>query len=177
MSMRDADGASQDLKRLLQREADNPDVLYRLTQTLYMGSHADEAIPLLEKIVAQKGPYQIEASNDLAYLLAEKQPARLDEAAKIAAGAFKDSPRTLALLDTLGWIEHLQHNDAKAIEHLRQAIPGLRAVPEAHYHLGAVYQALGNQEWARLHLEQAATGPADKPEVAKAKALLAKRAD
>ena len=78
-----------------------------------------------------------------------------------------------ALLDTLGWIAHLQGNDKQALSYLTQAVSPLREVPDVHYHMGIVYLALGNKAWARYHLEEAAGGKSETTAAAAKKALAA----
>jgi len=162
------------LQELIEREPDNYHLKYQLTQRLQQADQADQAIEVLQEIVVGDSPYKSAATNDLAYLLAENQPHRLDEAYEFAQQAIAAAPRSQPLLDTLGWVEHLRGNDAEALKHLSKAVVGLSGLPEVHYHLGMVYKGLGQDAWARYHLEEAAAGPEDRPDVDKAKAILEK---
>ncbi len=166
--------SAEALETLLERDPDNSHLRYQLTQMLQRAGRLNEAITLLETVIAEEGPYKIAAANDLAYLLAENHPNRLDEAYQLARQAIAAAPKNTALLDTLGWIEHARGHSDVALGHLSQAAVRLSALPEVHYHLGVVYKAVGNAQWARSHLEQAAAGPEDRPDVAKAKEILAK---
>lgn len=161
------------LEKLIQREPSNPHTQYFLAQMLQKSGRIDDTIALLEKIHQdQNSPYRLFASNDLAYLLAENHPDRMDEAYQIADEAFQRAPTMMPLLDTIGWIEHLRGNDEQSLEHLNRAILGLNKVAEVHYHLGVVYHQLGNTTWALYHLQEAAVGDPTRPDVLKAKALM-----
>ena len=169
----DHDGAIDDLKKLQEREPENYHVDYKLSQELHIGDRIEEAIPILEGLYRSSNPYRVVAANDLAYLLAQTDPDRLDEALDIATDAHNLVPAMTPLLDTLGWIEHLRGNNDKAITYLNRAVMGLSNIPEVHYHLGVVYQRLGQDDWARAHLEQASSAESvERPEVGQAKALL-----
>ena len=164
-------GCTADLKTLLDREPGNHHIEYELALVLQNAEQIDEVIPLLERISAEDGPYRLAGSNDLAYLLAEHLPHRLQEAYDMAVGTLKQwsSPH---LHDTLGWIEHLRDDDEAALGHLCQAVARINDIPDIHYHLGVVYKALGFEAWARYHLNEAAEGR-DRPWTAEARALLA----
>ncbi len=170
----DFEGSAQDLQKLLEREPGNYHAHYNLTQVMQKAGQTDQAIASLQEFVKIDSPFQIAASNDLAYLLAENRPDSMDQAYQLASQSFEKAPTMTPLLDTIGWIEHLRGDNAKALAHLSRAIVGLSGIHEVHYHLGAVYLALDNPAWARYHLQEAAQGPADKPDVQKAKQLLAK---
>lgn len=160
------------LRGLVQREPGNMLVRGELVTTLRNAGQFDEAIAMLESVYQQKTSDQWLVANDLAYLLAEKQSARLPEALELAKKAVASSPPNAALLDTLGWIEHLSGQNEAALRHLQRAVVSLRDVPEAHYHLGVTYAAMGNALWARHHLAAAADGT-DASVAAKAKQALA----
>ena len=90
-------------------------------------------------------------ANDLACLIAQHQPHRLAAAYQIASDALRLAPANAALLDTLGWIEHLQGHHATAVQLLNQAVVLANSVPQIHHHLAATYQALHNPTWAQYH--------------------------
>jgi|GEM_PF-2625936 len=159
---KDFAGAAKDAAALLAREPENDHVEYRLAGLLINAKQHDDAIKLLEKLVNSNSRYAPLACNDLAYLLAIHQPARLDEARNLAARAQQAMPRNAALLDTMGWINHLGGDNARALPLLVRASAGLPASAEVHYHLGTVYAATGNNTWARYHLEAAQSLPEGK---------------
>jgi tetratricopeptide (TPR) repeat protein len=107
--------------------------------------------------LCKDGSYRVAASNDLAYLLAQRHPEKIEEAYSLASEASKAAPDYAPLLDTLGWLDHLRKDDRSALFHLAAAIPKLPNVAEVHYHIGVVYKALGRTRWANYHLSEAAT--------------------
>ncbi len=177
----DNKGAVEHLNKILETEPDNIHARYRLSQVLQLAGQHELAIATLEKLHAQGGNYRLMVSNDLAYLLAVHAPDRVEEAHGIAKRAYElveqNSGNTLgaaALQDTVGWIEHMKKNDAVALHHLSRSIPQLNERPEVHYHIAVVYEKLGNKDWARYHLEQAAAGDKRLAEVKEAATMLTK---
>jgi len=173
----DPGAAAQTLKKLLAREPDNHYIKYELAQRFQQAKQIDEAIVLLEKIIVDGGPFYLKASNDLAYQLAEHHSDRLNEAAAIADNTLKQNPSNAASRETLGWIEHLRGNHEQALHHLSRSIRYLTKVPEAHYHLGVLYESVGNRQWARLHMEAAAAADEALQGVSQAKIQLEKWAN
>jgi len=161
-------------EKLVSKEPGNFYLSYRLAEYYHRAKQFDKAITRLESISAKEGPFQMVASNDLAYLLAERVPARMDEAADLSKRSLEATPANPAVLDTAGWIEHLRGHEDQALNMLNRAVLGLRNRPEVHYHIALVYKALENPQWAHYHLEAAAKGPEQVEETKKAKELLAK---
>ncbi|MCE9589516.1 MAG: tetratricopeptide repeat protein [Planctomycetes bacterium] len=173
MRSKDNAGSLADFQALLKREPDNEHLQYNVAQALQRLNNVDQAIPLLQKIYDANGAYKFAAANDLAYLMAVHQPGKLPQAKEIAQTAFKVAPQFTPLLDTVGWIEHLQGNDKQALALLNRALAGLKDVAEVQYHLGVVYQKLGNKTWAGYHLKEAlANGDKDAQWRADAEKLL-----
>ena len=171
----DYEAAIKLYRRLLDSEPENYHVKYVLAQTLQTAGQTDQAIAELQEIVADdQSPYRVLALNDVAYIIADNHPGRLDEAYTFATQALESAPNLAALLDTIGWIEHLRNRHEEAKGYLNRAVRGLNDVPSVHYHLGMVYQSLENLDWARYHLQSAADSPADQPDVEKAKQALSK---
>lgn len=169
---KDYNGALADYEALLKREPDNENLEYLVAQAIQRTGRPADAIPLLRKIHAGKGAYKLAAANDLAYLLATHDPAKMDEAQALALETIKTAPRFIPLIDTVGWIYHLRGDDKAAMAYLNQAITSLRNVPEVHYHMAAVYAKLGNKTWSGYHLREAlGNGDKDAPWYAQAKKL------
>lgn len=137
-------------------EGDNVELMVQQAVALENAGKPQEALPLYMRAwELGKSPV---AANNAAYLIAqlyEKDPARLAEAEKVIAGAIKVSPNVPAIRETLGWIRYLRGQKEQACKELRGSIRGVSDSPEAHYHLGVVEAALGNQGMARFHLEAA----------------------
>jgi predicted Zn-dependent protease len=118
----------------------------------------DEAVKLHRQVLAiDKG--NIEAANNLAYTLAAahpNDPAALKEAREAVESAISKAPRVTAFQDTLGWIQILSGQAAEGTKRIARAVPTLRLDPAVHYHLGIGYARMGQNELARLHLENVA---------------------
>jgi tetratricopeptide (TPR) repeat protein len=166
------DDAIAGLRKLSEDEPKAAQVRYQLTVLLEAAGRVDESVALLTQIVQGGGPLAMSAANDLAFHLAQRGPGELERASKLAELALKASPDDPAVLDTAGWVEHLRDRDAEAARLLGQAIDAAPGFLPAHLHMGVVYRRLGQERWARYHLEKAASGPADRPETAEAQKLL-----
>jgi uncharacterized protein (TIGR03790 family) len=99
-------------------------------------------------------PSQTVALNNLAYSLATRRhmPAEALPLAKRAVAAAPDEP---ALLDTLGWIQHLAGDDASASKTMAQAVRGGPKVAEIHLHAAIVFAASAMAADARKELGEA----------------------
>ncbi|MAE63619.1 MAG: hypothetical protein CMJ18_05055 [Phycisphaeraceae bacterium] len=148
-------GAAEALEQVLEREPGHLALRYDLSQMLAKAGEADRAISLLESLWGAPGRHRTLAGNDLAYLLAQHRPQRLEEARQIALACRKLDPRNPALADTIGWIEHLLGRTAEGLAMLNRVSAALGTVPDFHDHLGAMYAALGKDVWAGYHRAQA----------------------
>ncbi len=173
----DYQGAATALRRIAESEPTNIHIRYRMATDLQSAGRFDEAIAVLEQIIKSTGPWQIPAKNDLAYLLAEHTD-QLERAYHLARQAYEAAPQSPELRDTLGWIEYRRDDPQTAYHHLSRAIAVLTQIEAirspVHYHMGAVYKALGNARWAKYHLEQARSDGANQPSASKAQDLLGK---
>lgn len=174
-------GAAQSLTKLSSAAPSNRNVKHALAQAMVRTGRHAEAIAVLEKLgagrayptpvsangamsLADPSPVDADslgahAANDLAYMLARHAPHRLNEAFAIASQALQHAPHSMPLRDTIGWIQHLRGQNDEALKHLSIAVASPHAAREVHYHIGAVYQALGRKRWAKYHLDKAASGP------------------
>lgn len=178
---KDYAGAAQSLTKLASAAPSNRNVKQALAQAMVRTGRHAEAIAVLEKLGAgrayptpvsanaTKSPADpspvdadflgAQAANNLAYMLARHAPHRVNEAFAIASQALQRAPHSMPLRDTIGWIQHLRGQNDDALKHLSIAVASPRAAREVHYHIGAVYQALGRINWAKYHLDKAASGP------------------
>jgi tetratricopeptide (TPR) repeat protein len=104
--------------------------------------------------VLELQPGNIVALNNLAYSLGvrQNQPA---EALPLARKAASLAPRSGAILDTLGWIEHLLGNHEVAAGIFQDAVRFSPTEPEVRLHAAVVYAAAGRGEEAKKELEEA----------------------
>lgn len=90
--------------------------------------------------------------NELAWLELEflgADPAAVLRHSALAVAAEPDNP---AFLDTHGWALYRGGRYEEALDHLLRAFAASPDLVCIHYHLGAVYHALGRPEAARAHL-------------------------
>lgn len=96
--------------------------------------------------------------NQLAWFLASRGQ-KLDEALQLAQRADSLHPGNSSILDTLGWIHHLQKRPDLALEHLRRAAAANPANPTIWYHLAVVQYTNTNVADALKALEKALSLP------------------
>jgi uncharacterized protein (TIGR03790 family) len=106
------------------------------------------------RIVIQHDPTNVMALNDLAYSLAVHEKA-VAEALPLARRAAARAPTNAAVLDTLGWLEHLAGNNTEAATLLSDAVRRAPEHAEIHVHLGIVHAALGDLGRADASLSEA----------------------
>ncbi|MCC5827873.1 MAG: tetratricopeptide repeat protein [Phycisphaeraceae bacterium] len=145
------------LGQAFEREPTQVQLRFEQSQMLRLAGRVDEGIAIL-RTLAEGGPMQAVARNDLAYQLAEHHPDQLSEARALAEAGLSELPDHPALVDTVAWIRHLQGEHQQALEMLQSVAVPLADQPEVHYHLGAVYHALGNERWARMYLDEVMNG-------------------
>ncbi len=124
--------------------------LYSLTY-YYMGETA-KALEWARKIW-NLDPTDAPNANNLAWLLATEEN-RLDEARAIIRKVRDIVPNNPQILDTAGWIEHLRGETPRAVELLTESIRR-GGNPEAHYHLGRIYEETGRLDDAAREYRQA----------------------
>lgn len=140
------------LRKALEKDADNPEVLYdaaltaeRLGQFEAMESH-------LRRLLA-KHPDHAHALNALGYSLVDRN-IRLDEAEPLLRQAVALMPEDPFIMDSLGWLLYRQGKLDEALQTL-QAAYAIKADPEIAAHLGEVLWRLERRDEARQLLEAA----------------------
>ncbi|MFN2308520.1 MAG: VanZ family protein [Gammaproteobacteria bacterium] len=92
--------------------------------------------------------------NELAWLELEfldVDPADALRYTTLAVAAEPDDP---GIIDTHGWALHRNGRHREALAFLQQALAGDPGIYNIHYHLGAVYHALGDEPRAAEHLRR-----------------------
>jgi tetratricopeptide (TPR) repeat protein len=149
------DDARKKLKSILSSDEGNP------TARLWLGIMEEKlgdrntAIELYRK-VTESNPDSGEASNNLAYLLADYAN-KPDEALKYAQKAVQLVPEAPAYCDTLGWILYRKGVYAAAIPYLERASASQAEKDSViwKYHLAMAYAKAGNVVRGRTTLEAA----------------------
>lgn len=106
------------------------------------------------RLMVQLAPGFFAGYNQLAWFLA-RRGRNLGEAEELAGRANALQPGNASILDTLGWIHHLQKRPVPAVEHLRRALLINPHNPTLQYHLAVVLSGLGEVSEARGLLQQA----------------------
>ncbi|BDC53160.1 hypothetical protein F183_A54750 (plasmid) [Bryobacterales bacterium F-183] len=104
--------------------------------------------------VLEREPSNALALNNLAYRLAA-DPAKLDDALKMAQKAKEADPNNPAIDDTLGWIEYRKGLYWSSVRRLESATKDPRtATPVRLFHLAMAYQKAGDGKKAKLAYER-----------------------
>ncbi len=138
------------------------------------GQHK-EAVALYDDILARNSGVDI-AANNLAQIIADTQytDAAALEKARQAAERFAGSSNPL-MLDTLAWVYFRQGNLhlAQTVMERAMAAAGDNALPQMHYHYGAILMKTGRADLAKTQLQKAVAEGASYPGFEDAKKLLA----
>lgn len=149
--------AAKQYKAILETEKNNDFVQFELAKAFEHTEEFDRAIEIHERLWLSGGPMKFSSGNDVAYLIAEHQPQRMDEAAAIARAVLEQTnpgPGQAPLLDTVGWIELKLGNKDAALKHLNEAVITLGGIPDVHLHVAEAYSAVGERQWAQYHRDQ-----------------------
>jgi Tfp pilus assembly protein PilF len=92
--------------------------------------------------------------NGLAWVEVESGVGDPRKAVEYAGTALRMEPGNADVLDTYGWALHNAGRSAEALEPLLAAYEKKPRMYCIHYHLGAVYRALGQTDRAELHFRQ-----------------------
>jgi tetratricopeptide (TPR) repeat protein len=117
----------------------------------YRGDH-ERAIEQFRRVI-EREPNNVQALNNLAYLLIEHNSSP-DEALKYAEKATELAPDRLAVADTMGWILYRKGLYSSAVKHLERAAGDRRNVLWK-YHLAMAYAKAGDLSRSRVVLKTA----------------------
>jgi tetratricopeptide (TPR) repeat protein len=132
--------------------------------------HFDAARDAYEKLLAI-APNFAPALNNLAILYSDRF-GQLDKAYDLATKA-KEAANEPHIADTLGWILFKRGDYNGALPLLQDSAAKLPNLPEVQFHLGMTHYMLGEEEPARLALQNAVDAPADFPAKDQARRRLA----
>jgi tetratricopeptide (TPR) repeat protein len=149
--------AFQLLSEALQKEPDQPELLYDVALTAEKLERFDVLESQLRKLI-QVRPDHAHAYNALGYSFAERNM-RLPEARTLIERALEISPDDYFIMDSLGWVLYREGDLKGAAEQLRRAYSG-RPDAEIGAHLGEVLWVMGEREEAdRVWQESLKAGP------------------
>jgi tetratricopeptide (TPR) repeat protein len=140
--------------------APGPDSGVPYASRLEAGGQRDAAVAIYREVL-RAAPDSALALNNLAFMLAGENEGEdedaLEEAGTMARRATSLAPTNGNVWDTLGWILHLQGDDAGAAEALDRAISLGPATASVHYHRGVVLHSTGRAAEAQEALREALT--------------------
>lgn len=103
----------------------------------------DKAIKLYMNVLV-KNPGNHLAVNNLALILANYKDSEVDKKRALKIAEVFESSNNPVYLDTLGWVLYKNGQLNKAVQLLNKSVDAAPDVPHFNYHLGMVYDALGN---------------------------------
>jgi cellulose synthase operon protein C len=150
----------------------NPaDVAARLVLAEALAANGDAPRAIEHYQVLTKGPNpNLAALNNLAWLYHETSDERAIETAE---QAFRLSPKTPAVADTLGWILVQSGDKARGLGILKDAA-AMGTDPEIRYHYGVALAESGDRASARREFEAIVREASGSPAAAKAKEFLSR---
>jgi predicted Zn-dependent protease len=143
-------GAAAEWRAALALSPGDPQLQRELAQSLFLAHRYDEAIPMLNEMVAHEN-----AAPDLNFMLGEslwrtQKPA---EAVPYLTAALKSDPNLLPAHAALGMVYALLNKPAEAVPHLEKAL-SVDDDGSLHYSLARAYQAAGDTAQAQKTMQQ-----------------------
>jgi putative PEP-CTERM system TPR-repeat lipoprotein len=163
------DEARQQFTAALNRAPENLAALQGLAVTEERAGRATAAIPYYERVLA-KDSHNIQAMNNLAYLLADTG-ANPDRALSLAQKAKELAPNDPAIDDTIGWAYYNKSLYKFSLDYLKKA--AMSGTPRRTSHLAMAYIRLGNTKQAMELVQAALSKDPNLPEAQRALTMLA----
>ncbi|NSW54956.1 MAG: tetratricopeptide repeat protein [Armatimonadetes bacterium] len=138
--LKDYDEALFQVNEALKLHDDQPDVHGRKAYILEKLGRFEEAEAAYRKAIELQ-PRHVNSLNNLAYLLAVKRKDTA-EALKLARRAYSLAPENPAIMDTLGYVLHLNGEDEEAVRLLERAARLMPNQPDIKKHLDAARKGL-----------------------------------
>ena len=146
------------LNKALQKQPDQPDLLYDSAMAAEKLDRIDVVETNLRKLIALK-PDHAQAYNALGYTLADRTE-RFKEAKGFIEKALTLSPDDPFILDSMGWVLYRMGNAKEGLEFLQRAYTK-RPDPEIAAHIGEVLWARGQKQDAEKVWRDASKGNPD----------------
>lgn len=143
---KDFEAAFAVLSQALEREPDQPDLLYDHAMLAERIDRIDVVEGNLNRLIAID-PENAHALNALGYTLADRN-LRLEEARQLIVKALALAPDDVFIIDSMGWVLYRLGDTAGALRHLERAW-AMRKDPEIAAHLGEVLWVAGRRDEAR----------------------------
>ena len=143
---KDFKGAFEVLSKALEREPNQPDLLYDHAMIAERIERFDVLEGNLNKLITLD-PENAHAYNALGYTFADRN-IRLEEARKLILKALELAPDDVFIIDSMGWVLFRLGDVEGALRNLERAW-SLRRDPEIAAHLGEVLWAAGRRDEAK----------------------------
>lgn len=127
---------------------------FALSSVLLLDGKNDDAIKHLEHAFGLS-PAMPVVCNNLAWMLANSESPKLDEALELSKKAVGAVPNSASFRDTLGTILLLQKKYTEAIPELELALGQNAGDKKLHKKLAQAYRAIGNDTISKLHQDKA----------------------
>jgi predicted Zn-dependent protease len=147
--------AAQPLEAWLKRKPDDFAARSALADAYRLAGQRSRAIAQYE-VLTSRGPLNVAALNNLAWLYHEERDARAETTARRAYGA---APNIPAVADTYGWILMEAGRAGEALPVLQRAAAGAKGHPDIDYHYAAALAATGAAGEARKLLTRVLDHP------------------
>ena len=153
--------AYQLLQQALDKQPNNPDLLYGAGMMADKVGKTDEFEKLMRKLIQIK-PDHAQAYNALGYGLLERNE-RIPEAMELVQKAFQLAPDDTAIMDSVGWGYYRTGKLDDSVKMLRRAYAG-NPDPEIAAHLGEVLWVKGDKtEAKKIWQDSLKTNPGSAP--------------
>lgn len=116
----------------------------------------EEAVAIYEKALAANESFWV-AANNMAFLLAEHYPEKLEKALELANHALDLRPDGPEVMDTVGWVYFRKGDMDKARTLINKALEKSPDSPILNYHMAMVYRHDGRVDLEKKYLEKAMT--------------------
>lgn len=147
ISLKDEPRASMLLEKAREKWPADTDVLYRLGFLKEQMGRREQAMGIMEDLVALD-PDHAEALNFIGYILAEENR-DLERALVLIESALKLKPGSGHIIDSLAWVHYRLGNMEEAWKHILSAVEILQDDPTIWEHYGDIALALGMKDQAR----------------------------
>lgn len=151
----DTDRIGEILDRGLAVNPQDIPLLWAKASYLQTQNDIDGAIEIYEEVYARDTQSVIIANNLASMLATFRDDEESLRRAGVIARRLKDTD-VPAFQDTYGWIQHRNGNPQEALNYLEPAAEVLSGDASVQYHLGAVYEALGERDKALEQMRKAA---------------------
>ncbi len=168
------------LHTIIDNDPDCVDALSSLAVLMHMSGRFVAAADLYKKVL-KLDPDRLTALNNLAWILCQEQD-KCEQSLELVRRGLAKNPNYIDLIDTSGMVHYRLGRYDKAVEDFTKCIKlyrsGARAVVGSYFHLGRVFQRLGQENEAISNLKKSLDlnvriGGLSPAEAAEARQLLA----